>query len=106
MSIKGKTLRVNGIDINATIEGEGPAVFLLHGFPDSNALWRNLIPALVGAGYRVIAPDQRGFGESDAPRGVKHYRLATIVSDAIAVLDALDRRVQLVSRQSLGTVYR
>lgn len=90
MSIKGKTLRVNGIDINVVVEGEGPAVFLLHGFPDSNALWRDLIPVLVEAGYQVIAPDQRGFGESDAPQGVKHYRMAAIVSDAIAVLDALD----------------
>jgi len=90
VSIKGKTLRVNGIDINVAIEGEGPAVFLLHGFPDSNALWRDVMPALVEAGYQVIAPDQRGFGASDAPPGVTQYRMATIVSDAIAVLDALD----------------
>jgi len=90
VSIKGKTLRINGIDINVAVEGEGPAVFLLHGFPDSNALWRDVMPALVQAGYQVIAPDQRGFGASDAPRGVKQYRMATIASDAIAVLDALD----------------
>ena len=89
MSIKGKTLRVNGIDINVAIEGEGPAVFLLHGFPDSSALWRDVMPVLVEAGYQVIAPDQRGFGESDAPLGVKQYRMVTIVSDAITVLDAL-----------------
>jgi len=89
VSIQGKILRINDIDINVLIEGEGPALFLLHGFPDSNALWRNVIPALLAAGYQVIAPDQRGFGESDALRGVKHYRIATIVSDAIAVLDAL-----------------
>ena len=90
MSIKGKTLRINGIDINVAVEGEGPAVFLLHGFPDSNALWRDVMPALVQAGYQVIAPDQRGFGASDAPPGVTQYRMATIVSDAIAVLDVLD----------------
>ena len=48
------------------------------------------MPILSGAGFRVIAPDQRGFGESDAPRGVENYRLATMASDAIALLDALD----------------
>jgi pimeloyl-ACP methyl ester carboxylesterase len=97
MSIKGRTLHVNGVDLNVYIEGEGPALVLLHGFPDSNALWRDVIPALVEAGYQVIAPDQRGYGESDAPEGVKNYRLATIASDTIAVLDALDiQQAQLV----------
>ncbi|MEH6567775.1 MAG: alpha/beta hydrolase [Halioglobus sp.] len=90
MSISGHTVRVNNLDLNVHIEGEGPAVLLLHGFPDSNALWRHLIPALSAAGYTVIAPDQRGFGESDAPAGVEHYRAATLVSDAIALLDALN----------------
>ena len=90
MSIQGTTLRVNNVDLNVYIEGEGPAVLLLHGFPDSNALWRHVIPALSRAGYKAIAPDQRGFGESDAPEGVEIFRLATIVSDAIALLDALD----------------
>jgi pimeloyl-ACP methyl ester carboxylesterase len=98
MSIKGRTLHVNGVDLNVYIEGEGPAVVLLHGFPDSNALWRDVMPALVEAGYQVIAPDQRGFGESDAPEGVKNYRMATIASDTIAVLDALDiSQAQLVA---------
>ena len=49
-----------------------------------------MMPILSGAEFRVIAPDQRGFGESDAPRGVENYRLATMASDAIALLDALD----------------
>jgi pimeloyl-ACP methyl ester carboxylesterase len=89
MSIEGRTLPVNDIDINVAVESDGPAVLLLHGFPDSNALWRDVIPALVEAGYQVIAPDQRGFGASAAPQGVKQYRIAAIVSDAIAVLDAL-----------------
>jgi pimeloyl-ACP methyl ester carboxylesterase len=90
MSIKGKTLHINGIDLNVHIEGEGPVVLLLHGFPDSNALWRGVIPALVGAGYQVIAPDQRGFGKSYAPDGVKNYRIETIANDAIALLDMFD----------------
>jgi len=69
MSIPGQRIQVNGIDLNVYVEGDGEPVLLLHGFPDSNYLWRGVIPRLVKAGYRVIAPDQRGFGESEAPEG-------------------------------------
>ena len=89
MSITGKKINVHGIDLNVYIEGEGPPVLLLHGFPDSNELWRGIIPLLVSAGYQVIAPDQRGFGESDAPVGSKHYDMDQIASDSIALLNAL-----------------
>jgi pimeloyl-ACP methyl ester carboxylesterase len=64
-------------------------VLLVHGFPDSNSIWRHQIPALVKAGYRVIAPDLRGFGESDAPPRTADYKVGLIVSDLIGVLDAL-----------------
>ena len=72
MSETGSTRRVEagGLAFNVLDVGEGPEVLLLlHGFPDSHRLWRNQVPALVGAGYRVVAPDQRGFGESDKPGG-------------------------------------
>lgn len=71
-------------------EGEGPAVLLLHGFPDSHALWRNQVPALVDAGYRVIVPDLRGFGESSKPEGVDKYGILDIAGDVVGILDALD----------------
>ena len=90
MSFPGKQMHVNGVNLNVYVEGRGPAVLLLHGFPDSNALWRGVIPALVRQGYTVIAPDQRGFGESEAPVGKSNYQMAGLVRDAIAVLDALD----------------
>jgi pimeloyl-ACP methyl ester carboxylesterase len=57
------------VSLHVIDEGAGPAVVLLHGFPDSSALWRHQIPILVEAGYRVIAPDLRGFGPSDRPAG-------------------------------------
>ena len=68
MSIPGTSMKINGLNLNVLVEGTGEPVFLLHGFPDSNYLWRDVIPPLVEAGYQVIAPDQRGFGESDAPK--------------------------------------
>lgn len=98
MSIIGKKININGINLNVFVEGKGDPVLLLHGFPDSNYLWRGVIPKLTQAGYKVIAPDQRGFGESDAPEGVENYDMALIAKDAVAVLAALDiQKARLVA---------
>jgi pimeloyl-ACP methyl ester carboxylesterase len=84
-----QTLRIDTGEINLSVRssGAGPAVLLLHGFPDSCSLWDAMTPALVAAGYRVLAPDLRGFGDSDAPRGVSSYRMERIVADLCALLD-------------------
>ncbi len=74
MSIQGKNMMINGLNLNVVVEGEGEPVLLLHGFPDSNYVWRGVIPRLAEAGYQVIAPDQRGFGLSDAPEAVEERR--------------------------------
>jgi pimeloyl-ACP methyl ester carboxylesterase len=79
----------DGIELAVLDEGEGTPVLLLHGFPDSSYLWRHQVPALLGAGMRVIAPDLRGFGESDKPTAVEDYALRHSLADAVAVLDAL-----------------
>src|SRR3954469_24777849 len=65
----GEAMRVDnqGVGIEYADEGTGPAVLLLHGWPDSGRLWRHQVRALVGAGFRTIVPDLRGFGQSDAP---------------------------------------
>jgi pimeloyl-ACP methyl ester carboxylesterase len=78
----------DGISLAVRDEGDGTPVVLLHGFPDSSDVWRNQIPALVGAGFRVIAPDLRGFGESDMPQEVDAYRITTIANDVVSILDA------------------
>ena len=93
-----RTLPINGLNLNVIIEGEGPDVLLVHGFPDSHQVWREQIPALVAAGYRVIAPDLRGFGASAAPTGKGAYQVANFVSDLLGILDALQiARVRLVA---------
>jgi pimeloyl-ACP methyl ester carboxylesterase len=84
------TLRVNGIQLNVSIEGSGPCIMLLHGFPDSLKLWRKVTPYLVQAGFRVVSYDQRGYGESDAPLAVRQYTTELIVQDALAVIDKLE----------------
>jgi pimeloyl-ACP methyl ester carboxylesterase len=83
------TITVNDLSFHVVDEGSGPAVLLLHGFPDSSALWRHQVPALVDAGYRVIAPDLRGFGATDRPGDVAAYAMPTLVGDVVGILDAL-----------------
>ena len=84
-----KRVVADGVELAVLDEGEGPTVLLLHGFPDSSALWRRQVPALVGAGYRAIAPDLRGFGESERPEAVQEYAITRSVADMVAVLDLL-----------------
>lgn len=91
-------LKVNGIELNVLIAGTGPDVLLVHGFPDDHTVWRKQVAPLVAAGYRVIAPDTRGCGDSEIPPEVGDYALETLVADLVALLDALGiERVRLVA---------
>ena len=89
MSLPGRRIEANGLSFHVVVEGEGQPVLLLHGFPDSSYLWRNQIPALVDAGYQVIAPDLRGFGQSDRPQDPREYRMETILGDVSGILESV-----------------
>src|SRR5260370_38489567 len=65
----------SGVTLDVQVEGEGRPVVLLHGFPDTKRLWSKQVPALVDAGFKVIVPDQRGYGASDKPEGVGPYSI-------------------------------
>ena len=78
------------IHVRDTGAGTGVPVVLLHGWPDSGELWRHQVPALVDAGYRVIAPDLRGFGDSGKPAETAAYSMRHLVGDVVGLLDALD----------------
>lgn len=82
-------IATNGIELEVDVRGDGPPVLLLHGWPDTHRLWDAQVAALVDAGYRTIAPDLRGFGESDRPPNVEDYALANTVADVMGVLDSL-----------------
>jgi pimeloyl-ACP methyl ester carboxylesterase len=79
----------DGVELAVRDDGDGPPVLLIHGFPDSSRLWRHIAPALHRAGVRTVAPDLRGFGDSDRPEAVEDYALRHSVRDMVAVLDAL-----------------
>jgi len=80
----------NGVGIEYTDEGSGQPVVLVHGWPDAGRLWRKQVPALAGAGFRVIVPDLRGFGDSDAPESLDAYGLTNVVGDVMGLLDHLE----------------
>jgi pimeloyl-ACP methyl ester carboxylesterase len=104
-----QTTRLNlssGISLKVAHGGpaDGEAIILLHGFPESHRTWRHVAPALA-ADYRVIAPDQRGFGASDKPVGVEKYKIDETVADLLALADAYGvRRFTLVGHDWGGAV--
>src|SRR5215831_13133231 len=80
-------------NLSFTVDASGPAtgapVLLLHGFPETRRMWRHQLEALGRAGYRAIAPDQRGYSPGARPEGVEHYGTDRLVSDALSLMDAL-----------------
>ncbi len=89
MAAHSRTVAVNGLEFPVTVHGDGPAVVFLHGFPDARTVWRYQVQAVADAGYRVIVPDQRGFGNASRPEGVEHYRIDLLAADIIAIMDEL-----------------
>ena len=97
MAINSRRMGVNDVELNVVIQGEGPAVLLVHGFPDDHTVWRNQIPALVDAGYKVIAIDTRGCGESEIKPRESDYAMDNLAGDLVALLNALGiEKVRLV----------
>ena len=88
-TLEGKRIEANGLTHYVVDEGDGPPVFLLHGFPDTADMWHRQVPALVDAGFRVIAPDLRGSGDSDRAASDEDYFIFNMVSDVVAIADAL-----------------
>jgi len=82
-------LTVNGLRFHLRDQGSGPAVVLLHGFPDTGEVWRHQVPALLSAGLRVLVPDLRGRGRTEAPAEVSKYGLTYTAGDVTAMLDQL-----------------
>ena len=83
-------VHTNGIRMAVYEQGSGPPVVLLHGFPELAYSWRHQLPALAKAGFRAIAPDQRGYGRSDVPSRVEDYCMDELIADVHGLLDALE----------------
>ncbi|KAF3673876.1 hypothetical protein BC332_07057 [Capsicum chinense] len=88
--IEHKNVSVNGINMHVAEIGEGPAVLFVHGFPELWYSWRHQMLYLSNKGYRAIAPDLRGYGDTDCPSAIDSYTALHIVGDLVALLDVLE----------------
>ncbi|OLB99948.1 MAG: hypothetical protein AUI15_08035 [Actinobacteria bacterium 13_2_20CM_2_66_6] len=82
-----RDIDVNGVRLHCVVEGEGPLVLLLHGFPETSRAWRKQIPALAKS-FRIVAPDLRGFGASEKPKAIAAYRTSVVADDVVALIRA------------------
>lgn len=86
--MRAQRIQGDGLTLHAEVAGDGPAVILLHGFPENGHSWRHQIPALAQAGYSVWVPNLRGYPPSDISPRQRDYRLARLVGDVAAIVDA------------------
>lgn len=93
-----------GVTLHYVTQGEGPLVVLVHGFPEHWYGWRHQIPALVDAGFRVVAPDMRGYNLSDKPPNVEDYRLEKLGDDIGALVETLGESKAIVVGHDWGGV--
>lgn len=99
-----RKIKVNGIEMNVQTQGTGPAVLLCHGFPELHRSWRHQVKALSAQGFRVIAPDLRGYGQTDSPKPVSAFTIVELVKDLTDLLDALGEDHCVIVGHDFGAV--
>lgn len=82
-------IETNNVRLRVALDGEGPLILMLHGWPESWYSWRRQMQALAAAGYRVAAPDMRGYGQSSAPESIEEYTIFRLTEDVFNIMDSL-----------------
>ncbi|PYR33723.1 MAG: epoxide hydrolase [Acidobacteria bacterium] len=100
--ITHRFVETNGIRMYLAEQGEGPLVVLCHGFPESWYSWRHQIPALADAGFHVVAPDERGYGQTDRPEPIEKYSMLHLTGDIVGLLDALGEETAVIVGHDWG----
>jgi pimeloyl-ACP methyl ester carboxylesterase len=103
--MKGLTHRfieTNGIRMHVAEQGEGPLVLLCHGFPELWYSWRHQLSALAAAGFHAVAPDMRGYGQTDRPELIDQYTLLHLVGDMVGLLNALGQETAVIAGHDWG----
>lgn len=103
-AVTHRFIETNDLRMHIAEQGNGPLILLCHGFPELWYSWRYQIPALVQAGYRVVAPDLRGYGQTDQPTNVEAYTLLHLVGDLVGLLDVLGDQQAILVSHDWGTV--
>jgi pimeloyl-ACP methyl ester carboxylesterase len=94
----------DGVDLAVVDEGTGPVVLLVHGFPELGYSWRHQVGALAASGFRVLAPDMRGYGGSSRPEPVTDYDIAHLTGDLVALLDDVGAEQAVVVGHDWGSI--
>jgi pimeloyl-ACP methyl ester carboxylesterase len=97
-----RTVETNGIRMHIAGAGEGPLVVLCHGFPESWYSWRHQITALAEAGFRAVAPDMRGYGQTGRPDAIDQYTLLHMIGDMVGLVDALGADQAVIAGHDWG----
>jgi pimeloyl-ACP methyl ester carboxylesterase len=97
-----RSIDSNGIRMHVAEQGDGPPVLLCHGFPESWYSWRHQLAALAEAGFRAVAPDMRGYGQTDRPEAIDQYTLLHHVGDMVGLLDALGAEQAVIAGHDWG----
>lgn len=100
--ISHRFVETNGIRMHIAEAGEGPLVVMCHGFPESWYSWRHQLVALAEAGFHAVAPDQRGYGQTDAPEAIEAYTQLHLVGDIVGLVDALEEEQAVVVGHDWG----
>jgi pimeloyl-ACP methyl ester carboxylesterase len=95
-------VEANGIRMHLAEQGTGPLVVLCHGFPESWYSWRHQIRALAEAGFHAVAPDMRGYGQTDRPDAIDQYSLLHLVGDMVSLLDVLGEEQAVIAGHDWG----
>jgi len=101
-AVTHRTLETNGIRMHVAEQGAGPLVLLCHGFPESWYSWRHQMAALADAGFRAVAPDMRGYGQTDRPAEIDQYTLLHLVGDMVGLVAALGERTAVIAGHDWG----
>src|SRR5437016_12059570 len=100
--LKHRIIDTNGIRMHIAEQGTGPLVVLCHGFPGSWYSWRHQLAALADAGFHAVAPDMRGYGQTDRPAEIDQYTLLHLVGDIVGLLDALGEPSAVIAGHDWG----
>jgi epoxide hydrolase A/B len=102
-TLQHRFVDTNGIRMHYVEQGKGPLVVLCHGWPESWYSWRHQIPALAAAGFHVVAPDQRGYGQTGAPEPIESYNILNLVGDIVGLVNSLGAESAVIAGHDWGS---
>ena len=100
--IQNRFIETNGIKMYVAQQGKGPLVVLCHGFPESWYSWRSQLKALSENGFCAVAPDQRGYGQTDKPQAIEAYNILQLTGDIVGLVNALAQKPAIVVGHDWG----